>query len=103
MSENGSVKSIDSKSALRETGVVTGFVLDSDSDAKAVVDVATNIITDKAKPANDLKDLFIRIPLFPIEIEKKTADGEYKIIFKSSEVEDIDKAVAKTIQQIKKL
>ena len=38
-----------------------------------------------------------------IEIEKKTADGEYKIIFKSSEVEDIDKAVAKTIQQIKKL
>lgn len=64
MSENGSVKSIDSKSALRETGVVTGFVLDSDSDAKAVVDVATYIITDKAKPANDLKDLFIRIPLF---------------------------------------
>lgn len=49
---------------LRETEVVTGFVLDSDSDAKAVVDVATNIITDKAKPANDLKDLFIRIPLF---------------------------------------
>lgn len=38
-----------------------------------------------------------------IEIEKKTADGEYKVIFKSSEVEDIDKAVAKTIQQIKKL
>ncbi len=38
-----------------------------------------------------------------IEIEKKTADGEYKVIFKSSEIKDIDKAVAKTIQQIKKL
>ena len=38
-----------------------------------------------------------------ISIEKKTADGEYKIVVKSSEIEDIDKSVAKTVQQIKKL
>lgn len=38
-----------------------------------------------------------------IEIEKKTSTGEYKMIIKSSEIEDVDKAVAKTIQQIKKL
>lgn len=38
-----------------------------------------------------------------ISIEKKTADGEYKVVVKSSEIEDIDKSVAKTIQQIKKL
>lgn len=38
-----------------------------------------------------------------ISIEKKTECGEYKIVVKSSEIEDIDTAVAKTIQQIKKL
>lgn len=38
-----------------------------------------------------------------IQIEKKTEDGEYKVVVKSSEIEDIDKAVAKTIQQIRKL
>lgn len=38
-----------------------------------------------------------------IKIEKKTADGEYKMIIKSTEIEDVDKAVAKTVQQIKKL
>ena len=38
-----------------------------------------------------------------IEIEKKTSAGEYKVIVKSSEIDDVDKAVTKTIQQIKKL
>lgn len=38
-----------------------------------------------------------------IQIEKKTVDGEYKVVVKSSEIEDVDKTVAKTIQQIKKL
>lgn len=38
-----------------------------------------------------------------IEIEKKTSSGEYKVIVKSSEIDDVDKAVMKTIQQIKKL
>lgn len=38
-----------------------------------------------------------------IKIEKKTVDEEYKVIVKSTEIEDVDKAVVKTIQQIKKL
>lgn len=38
-----------------------------------------------------------------IKIEKRTEDGDFKVIVKSSEIKNIDKAVAKTIQQIKKL
>ena len=38
-----------------------------------------------------------------IQIEKKIADGEFKVIVTSSEIKDVDKAVSKTIQQIKKL
>lgn len=38
-----------------------------------------------------------------IKIEKKVKDGEFKLLIKSSDIDDLDKAVTKTIQQIKKL
>lgn len=38
-----------------------------------------------------------------IKIEKKTKNGEFKVVVKSSSIDDVDQTVEKTIQQIKKL
>ena len=38
-----------------------------------------------------------------IVIEKKTDDGEFRVILKSTDIDDIDTAVASTVKQIKKL
>ena len=38
-----------------------------------------------------------------ITIEKKDGNGEYRMIIKSSEVADLNEAIAKTVRQINKL
>lgn len=38
-----------------------------------------------------------------ILVEKKTDEGEFKVLIKSSEIEDVDKELAKVMRQIKKL
>jgi len=38
-----------------------------------------------------------------ISIEKKMSDGEYKVLIKSSQIDDVEETIRETVRQIKKL
>lgn len=38
-----------------------------------------------------------------ISIEKKMPDGEYKVLIKSSKIDDVEETIQETVRQIKKL
>ncbi len=85
--------SIDGNSQLVEVFIeLTPVIL---SSLTIIVHEILSYMNDKRKNEKDKQS--------EITIEKKNKKGAYKVIVKSSDVDDIDKALEKTIKQIKKL
>lgn len=88
----------DSKNFDGSTEIVEVFI----SLTPVVLSALTIILHDilsyyKSKHKYDSKDQT------EVKIEKKTKNGEFVVVVKSSSIDDVDATVEKTIQQIKKL
>lgn len=76
--------------------LVEVFITLSPAILSALTVIVTQILSYmKSKHSDDAKKVS------EIQIEKKQPDGEFKIIVKSSDIDDVDKTIAKIIRKIK--